>query len=131
MYIKYKQYTPAREDESSSDGAGPGETCEALAEDESVHNDFMLAYYECTFICLFIHSFTDLLMHFTLCVIMYIFVNVLCIHLYFTLISSYFKRSFINALYLIVLSCNYYYYFLIKGFLSFRYMQLIFVSVHI
>ncbi len=45
-----------------------------------------------------LHSFTDLLMHFTLCVIMYIFVHVLCIHLYFTLISSYLKRSFINAL---------------------------------
>ncbi len=70
MYIKHKQYTPAREDESSwedessSDGAGPGKTCEALAEDEPVQNDFMLAYYECTsvihsFAYLFIHSFTD------------------------------------------------------------------------
>ncbi len=49
VYIKYKQYTPAREDESSSDG--PGETCE-LAEDEPVQNDFMLAYYECTSVIL-------------------------------------------------------------------------------
>ncbi len=52
VYIKYKQYTPAREDESSSDGAGPGETCEALAEGEPVQNDFMLAYYECTSVIL-------------------------------------------------------------------------------
>ncbi len=52
VYIKYKQYTHAREDESSSDGAGPGETCEALAEDEPVRNDFMLAYYECTSVIL-------------------------------------------------------------------------------
>ncbi len=53
-------------------------------------------------------------MHITLCVIMYIFVRVLCVHLYFTLISSYFKRSFINASHLIILSCNYLLLFLIN-----------------
>ncbi len=36
-------------------------------------------------------------------------------YLYFTSINSYFKRSFINALYLIILSCNYLLLFLINN----------------
>ena len=51
-------------------------------------------------------------------------------YLYFTSINSYFKRSFINALYLIILSCNYLLLFLINRMdimLLFRYMQWIFV----